>query len=173
MAEHRPAELEVQSSRSGAAGSHGPWPSATGCWGSAPHGEQGTSSLPPCCSPSLPANSAQHHWCCPPPSKNALHPTHRQSHVPSDDHPSNCPSRHMAQLSYCCPDFQASSISALPLHRAILLLPRNHKASEQHHIDRDWGQLTPLCSFTRVMLECEREDTGASCGSKKGVREAH
>lgn len=55
-----------------------------------------------------------------PPSKNAPHPTHRQSHVPSDDYPSNCLSQHMAlcmqaQLPYCCPDFQASSISAIPL----------------------------------------------------------
>lgn len=33
-------------------------------WGGARHGEQGSSSLPPCCSPSLPANSAQQHWCC-------------------------------------------------------------------------------------------------------------
>lgn len=55
-----------------------------------------------------------------PPRKNAPHPTHRQSHVPLDDHPSNHPSHYVAlclqeQLSYCCPDFQASSISAMPL----------------------------------------------------------
>lgn len=104
-----------------------------------------------------------------PPHKNALHPTHRRSHVPSDTthHPSNCPSQHtalrsQAQLSYCCLNFRASSISAVPLcldcrksHGAILLVRRNHKASEQCHTDWEWAQLTPLGSFMRGMLEHE------------------
>ena len=63
------------------------------------HGEQSSSSLPPCCSPSLPANSAQHHWCCHLLAKMLLMP-HTDS--PLSPQMTTHPTVHLSTWHYAC-----------------------------------------------------------------------
>lgn len=152
-----------------------------GCRGAAHHGGQGSSSLLPCCPRSL-RQTAQHHWQSHVLAKMLLI-LHTESpkcpRVTRPICPSPSPSHSIsaqasplqAPLPYCCPDFQAFSISAILLgldwekwHGEILLLPRNFQVSEQWQ--RDQAHLTPLGSSTREMLV---QNTGMSQRGKEGL----